>query len=190
MSEIKIARFVDIEARKKIFSENSTFVLRSTEHYRRLHETTEEKTSKGDKNEGRAEMSNGGTAEYSSFVVSCRTKPKGTKPASDEWDIFKENKQNIVAIVSTPTKVCEFLNKTFETNKEHTKRKFPFWPVQHKEVKYEKALNIDHTNIHIVVPFAKNQEFINQKEYRFIMEYSQYPHRIDSYIFLRRYRLY
>jgi len=178
--EMKIARFVNIEACKSIFSENSTFVLRSPQHYRRLYE---DGNIKGDRNEGCAEIVNGGTAEYTSFVVSCWTKLKGTEPIYDEWNIFKEDKQNIVAIVSTPSKVCGFLNRTLETNEEHTKRRLPFWPVKHGEVKYEKAPRIDHTNIFKVVPFTKNKQFSKQEEYRFVMEYSPYPYRIDSYIF-------
>jgi hypothetical protein len=182
MSEINIARFVDIKACKSIFSENSTFVLRSPEHYRRLYETTEGGNTKGDRDEGCAEMVDGGTAEFTGFVVSCWTKLKGTEPTRDEWDIFKENEQNIVAIVSTPSKVCEFLNKSLETDKERTKRSFPFWPVKHDKVEYKKR-HIDHTNIIDVVPFTKREQFAKQEEYRFVLKYGQYAHRIDSYIF-------
>ena len=183
MSEFKIARFVGIEACKSIFSEKSTFVLRSPEHYRRLYETNEGGTAKGDRDEGCVETVDGGTAEFTGFVVSCWTKLKeGSEPTSDEWDIFKENEQNIVAIVSSPSKVCEFLNKALETNKERTKRRFPFLPVEHREVKYEKV-HIDHTNIIEIVPFTKGTQFTEQEEYRFVLEYGQCPHVIDSYIF-------
>lgn len=143
MSEIKIARFVNIEACKSIFSEHSTFVLRSPEHYRRLYETTN--GEEGDRNEGYAKTVDGGTAEFTGFVVSCWTKLKGTEPTPDEWDIFKEKEQNIVAIVSTPRKVCEFPDKVLETKRERTKRRFPFWPVEHKEVDYDPPNNVDHT---------------------------------------------
>ncbi|MBN1393140.1 MAG: hypothetical protein JW947_10105 [Sedimentisphaerales bacterium] len=181
MSEIKIARFVDIEACKSIFSEKSTFVLRSPEHYRRLYETTD--GEKGDRNEGYAHTVDGGTAEFTGFVVSCWTKIKGTEPTTDEWDIFKGNEQNIVAIISTPSKVSEFLDKVLETNKEREDRRFPFWPVEHKEVDYDPPNNINHTNITDVVPFVKDKKFVNQKEYRFVLKYAQYPCMIDSYIF-------
>ena len=50
MSEFKIARFVGIEACRSIFSENSTFVLRSPKHYWRLYETSEGEDTKGDGN--------------------------------------------------------------------------------------------------------------------------------------------
>ncbi|MDD5135235.1 MAG: hypothetical protein PHP01_07485 [Phycisphaerae bacterium] len=181
MSEVKIARFLDIKACESIFSENSTFVLRSPEYYRRLCETTESGNTKGDRDEGSAKTVDGGTAEYRCFVLSCWTKLKGTMPTPDEWNIFKEDEQNIMAIISTPSKVCDFINKALET--ERTERRLPFWPVKHEEVKYGKAPCIDHTNIHKVVPFRKGEQFAKQEEYRFIMEYSSYPHRIDSYIF-------
>jgi len=182
MSEVKVARYVGIEACKSIFSENSTFVLRSPEHYRRLYEITEGGNAKGDKDEGCADTVDGGTAEFTGFVASCWTKLKGTEPTHDEWGIFKENEQNIVAIVSTPSKVCEFLDKALETNEERTKRRFPFSPVRHEEVKYRKV-QVDHTNITDVVPFTKCAQFAKQEEYRFILKYVQHPHLIDSYIF-------
>ncbi len=181
MSEVKIARFVGIEACKSIFSEKSTFVLRSPEHYRRLYETNEGRTGKGDRAEGCADTIDGGTAEFTGWVASCWTKLKGSEPTSDEWDIFKENDQNIVAIVSTPSKVCEFLDKALETNKERTKCRFPFYPVKHEEVNYEKV-HVDHTNIIDVVPFTKRKQFKGQNEYRFVLKYS-WPHLIDSFIF-------
>ncbi len=181
MSEMKIARFVDINACKSIFSDKSTFVLRSPEYYRRLYETTN--GEEGDRYEGCAHTFDGGTAEYTCFLISCWIKLKGDEPTSDEWDIFKENKQNIIAIISSPSKVCEFLNKALETNREHTKRRYPFYPVTHKEVDYKPPNYIDSTNIAKLVPFAKDKKFVNQQEYRFILEYVQHPHIIDSYVF-------
>jgi len=181
MSEVKIARFVGIEACKSIFSENSTFVLRSPEHYRRLYETSEGEDTKGDRDEGIAKTVDGGTAEFTGFVASCWTKLKGSKPTSEEWNIFKENEQNIVAIVTTPSKVCKFLDEMLETNKENTNRRFPFHPVEHKGVSYEKE-HVDHTNITDVVPFIKDVQFSKQKEYRFVLTYG-WPNLIDSFIF-------
>lgn len=181
MSEVKIARFVGIEACKSIFSENSMFVLRSPEHYRRLYETNEGGNAKGDRDEGCAETVDGGTAEFTSFVVSCWSMLKGTAPTRDEWNIFKENHQNIVAIISTPSLVCEFLNRVLETDKERTKRRFPFWPVEHRQVDCTKQ-HVDHTNITDVVPFSKGLQFAKQNEYRFVLKYA-WPHLIDSFIF-------
>jgi hypothetical protein len=181
MSEVKIARFVGIEACKSIFSENSTFVLRSPEHYRRLYETSEGEDTKGDRDEGSAETVDGGTAEFTGFVVSCWTKLNESNPTSDEWDIFKKNDQNVVTIVSTPRKVCEFLDKSLETDKESTNRRFPFHQLEHKEVNYEKE-HVDHTNISDVVPFSKRDQYKEQKEYRFVLTYG-WPNLIDSFIF-------
>jgi hypothetical protein len=182
MSEVKIARFVGIEACKRIFSEKSTFVLRSPEHYRRLYETNEGETDKGDRAEGSAEILDGGTAEFTGFVASCWTKLKGSEPTSDEWDIFRENDQNVVVLVSTPSKVCEFLDKALETNKERTKRRFPFYSVEHRGVDYGKVSHIDHTNIADIVPFTKGKQFTEQEEYRFVLMYA-WANVIDSFIF-------
>lgn len=178
MSELKIARFVGIEACKSIFSNKSTFVLRSPEHYRRLYEANE---TKGDRDEACAETPDGGTAEYVGFVASCWTKLKGNEPTSDEWDIFKEQDQNVVAIVSSPSKICEFLNEAMETNEERKNRRFPFDPVTHKEVDYKKV-HVDRTNITDVVPFRKKAQFTKEKEYRFVLKCC-WPYLIDSLIF-------
>ncbi|GAH41230.1 unnamed protein product, partial [marine sediment metagenome] len=182
MSEVKIARFVGIEACKSIFSEKSTFVLRSPEYYRRLYETSEGETDKGDRNEGYASTTDGGTAGQTDWVASCWTilDEDEDKPTSDDWDIFKKNDQNIVAIVSTPSRVCEFLDKTFETYKEKTDRKFPFDEMEHREVEYEKLDAIDKSLYG--VPFTKELQFVKQKEYRFVLR-CKFPNIIDSLIF-------
>jgi hypothetical protein len=73
MSEVKIARFVGIEACKSIFSEKSTFVLRSPEHYIRWYETNEGETDKGDRNEGSANTTDGGKGGNRDWVMSCWT---------------------------------------------------------------------------------------------------------------------
>lgn len=180
MSEVKIARFVGIEACKSIFSEKSTFVLRSPEHYIRLYEINEGETEKGDRAEGSADTIDGGTAGFKGWVVSCWTKLKKSEPTSDEWDIFKKKDQNIVAIVSTPSKVCKFLDKALGTNKENTNRRFPFHPVKHDEVNYGEP--IDPGDIIDNVPFSKDVKFIKQEEYRFVLRYG-FPNIIDSFIF-------
>ena len=181
MSEVKIARFVGIEACKSIFSEKSTFVLRSPEHYRRLYETCEGENTKGDRDEGCAKISGGGTAEFTCWITSCWTMLKGNEPMREEWDIFKKDDQNIVAIISTPSKVCEFLNRVLETGESEG---VPFYPVEHREVNYGPVMvPIDHNNISSVVPFVKDESFIKEKEYRFVLEYGWGPHLIDSFIF-------
>ncbi len=181
MSEIMFARFVGIEACKSIFSDKSTFILRSPEHYIRWYETSEGKTDKGDKDEGSADTTDNGTAnDGKAWVISCWTILDGDEPTSDEWNIFEKDDKNIVAIVSTPSKVCKFLEKTFETDKEQTKRKFPFYSVEPGKVKY--GNKIDPAKIIDAVPFNKDVQFEKQQEYRFVLR-CYFPNIIDSLIF-------
>ena len=174
MSEIKkIARFVDIEACKSIFSERSTFVLRSPIYYQRMYEISG--GSGGDKKEGRPDTAKG-NSEFIRWVVSCWTILKGNEPTDKEWGIFEEDKRNVVAIISTPSKVYEFLNKNL--------RGLPFHQVKHRRVEYDKdKVNVDHTNFPFVVPFAKGKQFTKEKEYRFALTYGWGPQLIDSFIF-------
>ncbi len=182
MPEVKkIARFIGIEACKSIFSENSTFVLRSPEYYRRLYETTAGSDTKGDRNEGMAETVQEGTADFTDFVVSCWTVLKDNKPTRDEWDIFKEDEQNVAAIVTTPSLVCKFLNKALRLDDDSAQRRFPFFSLDHQKVDYRKQ-HIDHTNIADLTPFAKNRDFEDQQEYRFVLKYAK-PPVIDSFVF-------
>ena len=181
MPELKIARFVGIEACRSVFSENSTFVLRSPQYYRRWCETTKGRDPKADGNEGIAETPCGGTAEFTGFLASCWTMLEGDEPTPDDWNIFKEDEQNIVAIVTTPRLVCEFLNTALQINRGYAQRKFPFLSLEHRKVCYEKQ-NIDHTNISDVVPFTKNESFRKEREYRFVLAYA-WAHVIDSFVF-------
>jgi len=179
MSEVnKIARFVGIEACNSIFSEKSTFVLRSLEHYIRLYETDGGASGKGDRDEGCSDTTdNKKVVGNTDFVISCWTILDQNKPTSDEWGIFKKNNQNIVAIVSTPSKVCKFLEEKLETDKECS----PFRrPVKHDKVKYGEP--IAPSRIIDDGPFQKKLRFTNQKEYRFVLK-SWSPHLIDSLIF-------
>ena len=179
MAEIKIARFVDIQACKSIFSEHSTFVLRSPIYYQRLYETSYGEDTKGDNKEGRPETANG-TAEFTRWLVSCWTILKESEPSFEEWDIFKKNNQNVVAIISTPKKVCEFLEKSLKIG--HNNR-LPFYSVDCHEVEYDKKkVHIDHTNIIEAVPFVKDKRFIDENEYRFVLKYGIQTY-IDSFIF-------
>jgi hypothetical protein len=181
MSEFKIARFVGLEACKSIFSENSTFVLRSPQYYRRWCGMTGDRDPKADGNEGIAEKARGGTAEFTGFLASCWTVLEGTEPTPDEWNIFTENEQNVVAIVTTPTLVYEFLKTSLQTDREPSQRRWPFLSLEQGKVCYEKR-DIDRTNIFDVVPFTKNERFKKEKEYRFVLYYA-WVNRIDSLIF-------
>lgn len=179
MSDFKIARFVDIQACKSIFSEHSTFVLRSPLYYQRLYETSYGVDTKGDNKEGRPEIANG-TAEFTKWIVSCWTILKGSEPEIEEWEIFKENDQNIVAIISTPNKVREFLERVLKTGKND---RLPFHSVDCRKVNYDgEQVYVDHTNIIEVVPFVKDKRFIKENEYRFVLKYGIRTF-IDSFIF-------
>jgi hypothetical protein len=172
MSEIKIARFVGIDACESIFSERSTFVLRSPMYYRRLYETDQDK---GDKKEGCPDTAMG-TSNFDRWLMSCWTMLKGAEPIREEWDIFKEKEQNVLAIVSTPSQVRDFLNDVFKSGTFLHK-------VKDDEVEYDKEkVKVDSKNITKVVPFVKPARFTNQKEYRFVLSYG-HSYRIDSFIF-------
>jgi len=181
MSDFKIARFVGIEACKSIFSENSTFVLRSPIYYRRLYETTDGADIKGDRNEGTAQTAGGGSADFTDFLANCWTVLEGSGPTPDEWDIFKKDEQNVIAIVTTPALVGEFLNRALRLDEDPRQQRLPFLSLDHGEVSDEKQ-DIDHTNISDVVPFAKSGDFKDQHEYRFVVKYAG-PPVIDSFIF-------
>jgi hypothetical protein len=185
MAEVKIARFIGIDACKSVFWENSTFVLRSPEHYRRLYETTAGADTRGDRSEGTAEKIGGGSADLTCFLASCWTKLQRTEPTRREWDVFKKDEQNVVAIVTTPTLLSEFLNKALQLEGDPAQRRFPFLSLDHREVSYEEQ-DIDHANISAVVPFTKNGDFKDQQKYRFVLKYAGLP-VIDSLIFCAHY---
>lgn len=179
MSEVRIARFVDMEACKSIFSDYSTFVLRSSEYYKRNCET-----DRGDDRELEVRHTGGGTAEVSGFVLSCWTLLDCDYPTREEWDIFQDS---VVAIVSTPSRLCTLLEKVFEIGhgKIPNRRRFPFMCVDHNAVTYadEVAKKITPENIMDITVFTKRKKFTKQKEYRFALPYSPIRHVIDSYIF-------
>lgn len=181
MSELRIARFVDMQACKSIFSDYSTFVLRSSEYYRREYET-----DRGDERELEVSLSDGGSASSEGFVLSCWTLLNEDTPTPDEWDIFPDS---VVAIVSTPSKVCTFLESAFEVgcSKMQDRRRFPFMFVEHKPVTYadEVADEITPDNIMDITVFTKRFRFAKQKEYRFALPYSMVPHVVDTYIFAK-----
>jgi len=131
--------------------------------------------SGGDKKEGRPDTAKG-SSEFERWVVSCWTILEGNEPTDKEWGIFEEDKRNVVAIISTPSKVCKFLRENLEG--------LPFHQVEHREVTYEKEkINVDHTNFTSVVPFAKGKQFTKENEYRFVLTYGWGPQLIDSFIF-------
>jgi hypothetical protein len=96
---------------------------------------------------------------------------EGSEPTPEEWDIFKENEQNVAAIVTAPRLVEEFLKRAFHMNKDDASRRFPFLSVEHHRVCYEKQ-DIDRTNMVDLVPFAKSERFKREREYRFVLPYA------------------
>jgi hypothetical protein len=122
-----------------------------------------------------------GTAEFTSFVMRCWTVLEGNEPTRPEWDIFKKDEQNVIAIVSTPSLVYKFLNRALQLDRHPTDRRLPFLSLEHGPVTYGKQ-DVDHVNISDVVPFAKRTSFGGQREYRFVAAYAE-PPVIDSFIF-------
>ncbi|HUX00255.1 MAG: hypothetical protein WBD63_08650 [Phycisphaerae bacterium] len=186
--KMRIARFVDMNACKSIFSEHSTFVLRSAEHYRRMETSGaggHDKNDRGDDREGEVRRKGGGSAEAGGFVLSCWTILDGDEPKPKEWKIFPDS--SVVAIISTPDKVCAMLKNAFEIEDGRVRdgRRFPFMCVEHKAVAYadEVAEEIGPDNIMDIPVFTKRLRFAPQKEYRFALYYSIMPHVIDSYFF-------
>ncbi len=204
MSEIKIARFVNMEACKSIFSGNSTFVLRSFEHYRYLIEKygkAHGQAGKCDSNDGTCGLDGGGTAEASPHLISCWTRLDGDEPTEEEWDIFNKRKDSnegnegnesddgndsIVAIISTPTKILSFLKEAFKDNRVEQSRelRYPFDEVKEDKVNY--ADEVDGKNLKEQTVFTKYKKFGNQKEHRFALSFSSFVPPIDSYIFVTR----
>jgi len=181
MSEVRIARFVDMQACKSIFSDTSTFVLRSSEYYMREHET-----SRGDERELEVSLSDGGSASSQGVVLSCWSLLDEGTSILDEWDIFPDS---VVAIISTPSRVCTFLESAFEIEFRtmRDRRRFPFIFIEHKPVTYadEVAEEITPDNIMDITVFTKRLRFAKQKEYRFALPYSMVPHVIDTYTFAK-----
>ena len=181
MSEARIARFVDMNACKSIFSEHSTFVLRSPVYYRRFY------GEGGDERELRIRKADGGSAESSCLgvVLSCWTILDGDAPTAEEWNIFPNT---VVAIISTPDRVCAMLKEAFEMESAGMRcgRRFPFKSVEHGTVAYadEVAEEIGFDNIWEKTVFTKRLRFAQEKEYRFVLPYTFEPHAIDSYIFI------
>jgi len=177
---VRIARFVDLAACGSIFSDESTFVLRSEIYYRRHYETQH-----GDAQELQRECP-GHSAEFSSVLLSCWTILDGKEPTEAEWGLFDNS---VVALISTPAKVSKFLKNAFELGdtEQPESRRLPFLLLEHKAVCYNNRLvEITAENIWNETVFVKRPEFRDQKEYRFALPFSGgLPHHIEAYIFSR-----
>ncbi|HUT58907.1 MAG TPA: hypothetical protein VNA25_13755 [Phycisphaerae bacterium] len=175
---MKIARFVDMQACKSIFSDSSTFVLRSEKYYQRLE------GGRGDAEELRVQIRNGGLAQANGFALSCWTTLDGDEPTQDEWKIFPVSD---VAIISTPDRVSVFLKEAFalEAVDGKDRRRYPFLFLTHKQVQYADRLDerVGPDAITDVPVFTKRKCFAHQKEYRVALAFSPILHWIDTYIF-------
>lgn len=176
--DIKIARFIDINACKEVFSESySTFLIRSHKHYWHI-----EDTDKRDEKELQVQGE-----EYhmeTDFVLlSCWTILDNNKPTEEDWKIFEDNSP-VVAIVSSPQKVYNFLYKTLNIERKDG-RSHPFFGIEHKEVSYidkgKEKLKGKLTILDAI--FTKDKDFKKEKEYRFGVLYSAVFHEINTYIF-------
>jgi hypothetical protein len=173
---IRIARFIDIEACKEVFSESySTFLIRSHKYYWHM-----ENPEKQDKTEFQVQGEES-HMETDFVLLSCWTILDGDKPTEKEWAIFEKA---VVAIVSSPQKVYDFLNKTLNIERKDG-RSHPFFRIDHKKVNYidkrEEKLNGNPTILDAI--FTKDKRFENHKEYRFGVCYSAVYHEIITYIF-------
>jgi len=172
--DIKIARFIDIDACKQVFSESySTFLLRSHKYYWHI-----EDTAKQDKTEFQVQGENG-TMETGYALLNCWTILDGDEPSDEEWKIFKKDSP-VVAIVSSPKKVCDFLYATLNIKRENG-RSHPFFRIERKEVDYKEKVKGKATIQDAI--FTKDKKFEEEKEYRFAVFYSAMFHEINTYIF-------
>lgn len=173
--DFKIARFVDLFACKKIFSDYSTFVLRSPEHYRNI-----EDDKKRDKAEGSIKHKDKhgriGHSERMCYLISCWTKLDGDVPSDDEWSIFDDSQ--IMALISTPEKVKNCIEKKLITVKSDNSYSL-CWKVYHKKVDYYKKGTYQNQN-KVFDGFHKDNYFSKQEEYRFVVNVRGY---IDTLMF-------
>jgi hypothetical protein len=188
MSEPKIARFVDLNACNSIFSDGSTFVLRSSEYYRRLHETEGRNSAtgvcggRGDDRELEVSSPNRQPSTFG-WLLSCWVILDGETPSDDEWPIFG---RPAVATISTPEEVRTALEKTFGIGDGTTPPdpRCPFMCMHHRQVDSPESESVPPTNFDNIIDitlFTKRPKFANQKEYRFAL--ADRLHIIDSYIF-------
>ncbi len=176
--DIKIVRFIDINACKQVFSESySTFLLRSHEYYWNI-----EDTDKQDRTEFQVPGENG-SMETSSALLSCWTILKGDEPTETDWKIFEKDSP-VVAIISSPQKVYNFLHKILNIGRRNG-RTHPFFHIEHKGVDYidKKIEKLPGTPTISDAIFTKDKRFIPENEYRFAVYYSTILHEINTYIF-------
>jgi len=172
---IKIARFIDMDACKEVFSEDySTFLLCSHKCYE-------------DKEELRVYDRKGSTLETDFVLLSCWTILDGDEPTEEEWEIFEKDlpeKSPVVAIISSPQKVYNLLYKTLNIKRKNG-RSHPFFDIKHDRVKYYPDKKKPKGKLTILdAIFSKDKKkFEKEKEYRFGVHFSAAFHEIITYIF-------
>jgi len=175
----KIARFIDINACKQVFSESySTFLIRSHKYYWHI-----ENTDKQDRHEFQVQGEKC-TMEAGSGLLSCWTILDDDKPTDEEWKIFVKDSP-AVAIVSRPTKVYDFLYKILDIESTNG-RTYPFFRIINNKVNYndkikDKDKRKNKPTIYDAI-FTKDEKFKDEKEYRFVVLYRHMIHEINTYI--------
>lgn len=178
MNDFRIARFIDLNACRSIFSDFSTFLLGSPERYYHIE---------GEKQDLDENWVTLGDTTYSSFswLMSSWVKLEGSLPNEDEWQLFNKHKNNpdhIIALVSSPEKVASFL-----LDKLKIKEKNAFCKLEHCPVTYYNKGNYKLKSDGPNTPFFKRDCFEHENEYRFVVKYnttspSNLPHT-HTYIF-------
>lgn len=186
--DTKIARFIDINACKQVFSETySTFLIRSHKYYWHIKDT-----DKQDRTEFQV-LGENGTMETGYALLSCWTildpdesREKADEPTEKEWKIFEKDSP-VVAIVSSPQKVYSFLYKILDIERNNG-RAHPFFLIEHNPVNYidKKKEKVKGTPTISDAIFTKDNKFIKENEYRFAVCYSAIFHEINTYIFHAR----
>lgn len=176
--DIKIARFINIDACKQVFSEYySTFLIRSHKYYWNI-----ENPDKRDPKEFQVQGEES-HMETDFVLLSCWTILDGDEPTEIEWKIFEKDSP-VIAIVSSPQKVYNFLYKTLNIERKEG-RTHPFFIIEQKEVSYidkgKEKLKGNPTILDAI--FTKDNRFITENEYRFGVPYSAVFHQINTYIF-------
>jgi len=175
MDDFKIVRFVDLKACKRIFSEDSTFVLGSHKHYRYIEGI------KQDTKEGIIKIKNIHANSPCNCLISCWTRLETGKLTEDDWNIFTTNEDKpMLAFVSTPKKVEDFLKCTLDIKSGN----LFFLIDKGKVIYYTQDTKLPDDKHFWKLGFYKKQEFCNEREYRFVLVYTTFHHSIDFYTFI------
>jgi hypothetical protein len=172
MDDFKIVRFVNVKACKRIFSEDSTFVLGSPKHYRYIE------GGKKDAGEGIIIIKNTTANSFQNSLMSCWTRLETDQLTESDWDIFKKD-EPILAFVSTPEKVEKYLKCQLDIKSGNL-----FFNIEKDKVTYYTQNTELPDDFRRRICFYKKDCFSNEREYRFVLLYSTVHHIIDYYTFI------